>query len=194
MNNKIDYFNGEKLIIDVESMGLHGDAFAVAGELYSEDGNDVLDSFIYYTPRIIANPGTDSDKKWVEENVPKLEKMTLDVKAIKLSSKIELCTKFMTKWVYYCNKYNNIKMYAECGWPVESRFLNDCIDLSVEKYNWKGPYPLHEIASILACANMDPMKNYKRNENELPEHHPLTDVRLSARLLFTALNKLNNKL
>ena len=82
-------------------------------------------------------------------------------------------------------------MFVECGWPVEARFLNACIEDHLETRNWEGPYPLHEIATMMLSAGMNPMKTYERYDEELPAHEPLADSRLSARLLFMALQKLS---
>jgi hypothetical protein len=40
------------------------------------------------------------------------------------------------------------------------------------------------------AAGMNPMEKEKRTDSEMPEHNPLTDARLSARLLSEALAKL----
>lgn len=82
-------------------------------------------------------------------------------------------------------------MAVECGWPVEARFLNACIDDDRGARNWSGPYPMHEIASIMLSAGMDPMTTYDRLPCELPAHEPLADARLSARLLAQVLSKIS---
>ena len=74
--------------------------------------------------------------------------------------------------------------------PVEARFLNECIDDNMPKSKWDGPYPLHEIASFMLAAGMDPMKTYERSGLDHPAHDPLADSYLSARLLMEAYKAL----
>jgi len=81
-------------------------------------------------------------------------------------------------------------MFVECGWPVEANFLEACIRDYPKTRNWEGPYPMHEIATLMLAAGMDPMGTYERLPEELPAHEPLADVRLSARLLKEAFAKL----
>jgi hypothetical protein len=64
------------------------------------------------------------------------------------------------------------------------------LDLSARQL---GPYPLHEIASFMTAAGMDPMATYARLPDELPKHHPLADARQSARLLWLAVSRIAEK-
>lgn len=161
-------------IFDVESVGLHSEGFAVAGGVYLENGA-VQWEFCFVCPTTEC-VGSDEDRKWVKENVPKMEESHRSPKAMRNDF-----------WKMWRKAYDQgAVMAAECAWPVESKFLSACIaDDPARK--WEGPYPLHEIASFLASAGMDPMKKYPREESEKPEHHPLMDSRQSARLLALAL-------
>jgi len=165
------------LVIDVESVGLHGTAFAVAGMLLNWEG--VGWTFTYACHPDKAS-GADSDRKWVMENVPKLD--------YNCDNPREVRDLFWDMWIDTKKKYQNVIMAAECSWPVEARFLNSCIDDDKELRNWLGPYPLHDISSIMLAVGMDPMNNYRRLKDEKPEHHPLSDVKLSARLLREAFD------
>jgi hypothetical protein len=51
-----------------------------------------------------------------------------------------------------------------------------------------GPYPLHDLASILLAHGRDPLAKNERLPEELPEHDPLNDARQSARLLHEVLS------
>jgi hypothetical protein len=99
---------------------------------------------------------------------------------------------FWNEWERAKKRWPGIVMAVECGWPVEARFLAQCVDDKPEARRWAGPYPLHEIASVMLTAGMDPMETYARLPNELPKHDPLADARQSARLLFEALGKLQS--
>jgi hypothetical protein len=168
-------------IFDVESIGIHGEAFAVAGGVY-KDGK-ALHEFAYHCSSDLAN-GTLRNRGWVKDNV------RLSKDSVRLSLRKDILSMFWTELRSAREVYPNLVIAVECGWPVEARFLNECIDSSPINRENQGPYPLHEIASFMEVAGMDCMETYDRLPNELPAHEPLADSRLSARLLFEALNKL----
>lgn len=81
------------------------------------------------------------------------------------------------------------------GWPVEAGLLSACVSDDPEGREMKGPYPLHEVASLLLAAGMDPLGGYAGmvlSAEELArhrEHHPVDDARVSARCALMALEK-----
>jgi len=166
-------------VFDVESVGLHGEAFAVGGGIY-HDGVPWESEFCYACP-ISEAIGSDSDREWVKLNIPVLD--------VTHPTPRRLREAFWMEWLKAKENHPGIIMAAECGWPVEARFLSACVDDSRESRNWTGPYPLMEIASYMDAAGMDVMNEYDRTLAE-PKHNPLGDARCSARLLFEALNKL----
>lgn len=170
-------------IFDVESVGLHGEGFAAAGGVYTPEGV-ALQEFAFHTHPDNAR-GSADDRKWVKSNV------TVAPVSIEMTDARFVRDAFWETWMSAVADFPGVVMAAECGWPVEAHFLAACVDDSPTVRNWKGPYPLHEIASIMLMANMDPMATYTRQENELPAHEPLADARLSARLLETAIRKLS---
>lgn len=94
---------------------------------------------------------------------------------------------FWNVWMTW--KKDGALMFAECAWPVEAKFLAMCVGVNYPDSKWDGPYPLHDVASVMFAKDMDPMATYLREPNELPAHDPLADARQSARLLVTALSK-----
>jgi len=169
-------------VFDVESIGLHGGAFAVAGGVYDESGK-ALREFCYSCPRN-ACTGTISDMEWVNENIPEIEVTHPNSASIRHD--------FWGQW--NAARQGGAQMWVECGWPVEARFLSECVDDDGERiWVYPGPYPLHEIASVMIAAGMDPMATYDRIPSELPKHNPLADARQSARLLAEAFSTLKSK-
>lgn len=164
-------------VFDVESIGLHGEGFAV-GYVVVRDGQEIESGYFASPPEDAA--GDDSDREWVSKNIPAIQPNKQTANMVRVA--------FWQRWMEW--KEKGATMAAECGWPVEARFLNACIDWDQESRKWEGPYPLHEIASFLAAAGMDPMAKYDRLDSELPAHDPLCDARQSARLLFMALSKI----
>lgn len=150
---------------DVESIGLHGEGFAVAGGTY--DRNGAIDEFCFACSRVSA-AGSDDDRKWVAQNVPNIEENRMDPKAIRDA--------FWDKWITAKSGFN-AKAIADCNWPVESRFLLQCIDDDPSNRKWEGPYPLLDVGSLIIAHGGDPLQEFDRIEGETNKHHPLDDAR-----------------
>lgn len=166
-------------VFDVESVGLHGEAFAVAGGVYI---NGAAQSEFRFCCPLEEAKGDDDDRGWVKANVPALEITHRHPAAVREA--------FWAEWEKAKKRYPAITMAGECIWPVETGFVSACVQQEIADRKWSGPYPFHEIASVMLAAGMDPMATYDRTESEKPAHEPLADARQSARLLATALRKL----
>ncbi|MES2367745.1 MAG: hypothetical protein V4563_17845 [Pseudomonadota bacterium] len=166
-------------VFDVESIGLHGEGFAVAGGVYLENGASQWE-FCFCCPTETAE-GLLADRDWVSRNVP--------VMVITHRDTLGLRMEFWNVWEKA--KTGGAEMAAECLWPVEARFLQDCIRDDAQRLP-TAPYPCHEIASVMLSAGMNPMATYDRTASELPRHHPLCDARQSARLLVMAIDKIKS--
>lgn len=177
---KLTPFSKRFFVFDVESIGLHGEGFAVAGGVTNNQGG-LTDSFCYACLPSKAD-GLREDRAWVTENIPPIEP--------NMPNPIAVMETFWKQWRMAQKDYPGITMAVECGWPVEANFVKACIDLLPDSERMTGPYPLHEIASFMLAAGMDPMDTYDREPSEMPKHHPLADARQSARLLFEACEKL----
>jgi len=166
-------------VFDVESIGLRGEGFAVAGGVYLSNGS-AQSEFCFCCPAERAE-GLQSNRDWVCNNVPRLETTHRDTFGIRMA--------FWKAWENA--KESGAQMAADCLWPVEARFLQDCIRDDAARIP-TAPYPIHEIASVMLAAGMDPMKTYPRLPSEMPRHNPLADARQSARLLSEAIASLGN--
>lgn len=169
-------------LFDVESIGLHGEGFAVAGGVYV---NGVANTEFRFSCQPERAQGEDTDRAWVRENVPAME--------ITHQSLTGMRDAFWTEWKTAKKWHPGIVMAGECIFPVEAGFVANCIYDDMPGRKWEGPYPLHEVSSILLAAGMDPLKTYDRLESELPAHEPLADTRLTARLLAEALGRLRGE-
>lgn len=168
-------------VFDVESVGLHGEGFAVAGGVYLSNGA-VQYSFSYACP-VEAAEGSEENRKWVRENIPVLEITHRCPFALRLA--------FWEQWQLAKAKYPDIYMAADVAWPVEANFLSQCVQDATGR-EWEGPYPLIDIASVRFAAGFHPTAAELRTESEKPAHHPLTDARQSARLLVEAMHKIRD--
>lgn len=165
-------------VFDVESIGLHGEPFAVGWVVVDNGGTELSRGVFSTFPGIVS--GLPDDREWCEKNIPEIP--------VTHATLEELLKDFSEVWKL--EKSEGALMFAECGWPVEAKFMSMCIGVNYPESKWDGPYPFHEIASIMWAAGMDPLSNYDRTANELPKHDPLADCRQSARLLIEALNKI----
>lgn len=168
--------NKRYLVFDVESVGLHGQAFAVGFVVVDEFGNG------YESGRFACPPseawGTDESRAWIKANVPPIEAA--------YESPLLVRGAFWDVWMKW--KAEGAVLVADCAWPVEARFLIECVEDYPHTREWDGPYPLHDLASVALSQGKDPLKTHDRLPNELPAHDPLNDAMQSARLWVELLS------
>lgn len=165
---------------DVESVGLYGEGFAV-GYCVS-DGEKEIEAGIFNCDLFYAE-GEKADRRWVTDNVvPHLPSPNcFDPEELRT-----LFWEVLEKW-----KKKRAIFVVDCGYPVEYRFLKDCVEDSWEDRKLDAPYPIHEVGTALLFAGQDPLENYERLPNELPKHNPLADARQSLRLFLECKDKLD---
>lgn len=173
-------------VFDVESIGLHGEGFA-AGFVVVTDSGAELDAGRYAClPHRAAGrwSGDDAaDRDWVAANVPHMPPTHHSPQPLRSA----IFAAIDRARLRAAEAGAELLIWAECGWPVEATFLCDGVDDHAAR---TGPYPLHEIATAMLLAGMDPMATYDRLPAELPRHDPLADARQSARLLVEALGRI----
>lgn len=162
-------------VFDVESIGLHGEPYAVGWIVLSSSGEEIECGRMAVDPNTVR--GDEDDRAWVNSNVPPISITHISLQALLID--------FWSKWMQW--KKEGALMFAECAWPVEAKFLTMSLH-STPGMKWEGPYPLHDVASVMFASGMDPMKEYERLPSELPKHEPTADARQSARLLIDALS------
>lgn len=160
------------LVFDVESVGLHGQAFAVGGVLVDTVSFEITGDFLYSCPPENAS-GTYKDLTWVRKNVPDLKPELPSPKMVRKA--------FEAHWLLA--KKKGARLAADCPWPVEARFLIDCVD-NGDLREEDAPYPLVDINSLLIYKRENPVLHQIRLADELPMHNPLNDAKQSARALL----------
>lgn len=165
------------MVFDVESVGLHGEAFAVAWVRADCRLNEVGWGALHIP--IVQAEGDESSREWVRENV------SIPAGSVECESPRVLRDTFWAAWTNA--RVGRVPLLAECLWPVEANFLSRCIADATWDRGWDGPYPFHDIASIRLTAGFDPLAAEPRLEGELPAHDPLADARQSLRLLREAV-------
>jgi hypothetical protein len=180
------------LVFDVESVGLHGEGFAV-GAVEIDEGGGVVAEHRFSCPATRALTGYPSEDKrhlaWIREHVPG-ERAGDASNYHNCRSSCEVRDRFWAVWQEFCATGGGY-LAADVPWPVEARFLSECVDDDLVRRNWKGPYPLIDIASVRLAAGLDPLGTCERLPDEQPEHDPLCDARQSARLLLEAFQRLD---
>jgi hypothetical protein len=162
-------------VFEVESIGLHGEGFAVGWVVVNRAGERLGEGCMSCDQ--VQCRGTAKSLAWVRENVPALE--------VTSPTWRHLLNTFWHEWRHWADR--GAVMVDDCAWPVEANFLSACIRLNHDEREWQGPYPLHDLASVLLARGADPLAVTFRQPDELPAHHPLHDARQSARQLIAAL-------
>lgn len=165
-------------VFDVESVGLHGEAFFAGWTTISPDGAELCCGIAGCSPDVAS--GDDAGRAWVAQRV----KVWAAVK-----DTVQVRRAFWRAWEQA--RGMGAVMAADCPWPVEARFLLDCIADEPGRAA-DGPYPLIDVASVRLAAGLDPLGTEPRRPEELPVHDPLADARQSARLLIEALDAIRS--
>ena len=169
------------MVFDVESIGLHGEGFAVSWLVLDMHAGGVVEEKTYACNPELAS-GSEADRQWVEANVPTLFS--------NCKTPAEVRSNFWTAWLFW--RTQSARLAADSTWPVETNFLSACVhDVGTEAY-FTGPYPLIDIDAIATATGLLGKDELIRNENELPAHDPSADTRFSARRLITMLSKLES--
>jgi hypothetical protein len=166
------------MVFDCESIGLHGETFAVGYVVVRSEGEELESNCWACYPD--EAKGSEDGRRWVKENVPSLVRTN--------TSPSYLRNAFWDVWLRW--KEKGAVLCADCAWPVEARFLAACVDNNPSARQWEGPYPLYDLASLRLAAGKDPLATEERLSHESPVHNPLADALQSARLLVETLSVL----
>lgn len=171
------------LSFDGESNGLHGAVFAIGGVVY--DGDKMVEWFFARCP-------IEGDvDPWVAVNVLPALASGVGGSPITHPSAKGMRDAF---WTWLTMPRENTIVAVDCGWPVEAGLLSACVADDPERA-FKGPYPLHEVASLLYAAGFAPLAKYASvvlPAEDDHAHHPVFDAQVSALCARMALAKLGH--
>lgn len=170
---------------DAEVDGLYGPAFAIAAVI-REDGREVV-RFVGRAPDSLVKD------EWVRKNVlPALVGM-----AVTHISSVELEESF---WAFWEAQKAGAVAIAHCGSPVESGLFRRCVERAPAERTFAGPFPLHEVGTILFALGEDPTSvdaYLKKYALDVPfegvTHHPLYDARAASVVWEHALARVTSK-
>lgn len=164
------------LVFDVESNGLHGQAFAVGAVLY-----DIATGRQYGSTHFRCPIEGDVDP-WVGENVlPNLWQPENFANGVEMRTAF---WNFLQQVKSNCQDTYGVELIvmADVAYPVETRFLAACQDDDPDRA-WNGPYPLHDLATWLLAAGYD--TDVDRFEmasmKDFDKHDPMADALASAK-------------
>lgn len=165
---------------DAEANGLHGEVFAVGAVLLDPCGRLVKQ----FNARC---PIEGTVVPWVRSNV--LPALGNEVSHLTPRWMRDDFWSWLTETMA---AHPKALVVVDCGWPVEAGLLSACVADDPSRA-FKGPYPLHEVATLLAAAGLDPLASY--GEAVLPgqghrRHHPVYDAHVSALCARMALERL----
>lgn len=147
--------------VDAETDGLYGDVWAIGA--YAVDDNEDRHMFAgQLDPDVVTDP-------WVRQNIVPI------VNRRRFETREDLLNAF---WNFWINRGGGAIAVADYGAPVESGLFRACVDLDQQARQWQGPYPLHELATALLMAGVDPDVD-RREFSERPDlikHDPLDDA------------------
>jgi hypothetical protein len=154
------------LSFDGESDGLHGEVFAIGAAVLDRRGA-VVDRFRGWTPP----PPTLND--WCRQNLPRSVQTGADPHDPWTQHRTAPALRaafwtWLRRWLDL-----GALVVADCGWPVEAGLLSACVADAPAERAMRGPYPLHELATLLLAAGQDPVTlDGARYAAELLEEHP----------------------
>ena len=168
-------FSEKHFVFDVESIGLHGESFAVAYKVFDEFQTFERKCFSCYPEKA---RGDHVDYLWVKDNVPELP--------YDLDTPLEVREKFWERVQYW--REEGVVFWAHHLWPVDGGIISSCIQDDPFERKWEGPTPLHEICTISEIVLGTSWPSPK--SSELPKHDPRNDVKYSSRVLKQCLTKI----
>lgn len=170
--------------VDAEVNGLYGPTFAIAATV-RENGREVA-GFIGRCPIEGAVDGFLAEKV-----LPQLEGMEVTHGSVE-----ELEEAF---WAFWRQNAEGSTVIAHCGSPVESGLFRRCVERRLEERAFQGPFPLHEVGTLLEALGEDPtsVDSYVRKYGlEVPfkgtTHHPTYDSVVAAVVWEHAMARLRS--
>ena len=139
-------------VFDVESIGLHGEGFAVGYVLKDRSGITIREDWFHCDSGRAASAGgalDPQDRDWVATNIPTLSPTS------RLTSPKSVRDAFWAQWMRAKADFPGVVMASECIWPVDTAFLTACVMDDVDSRKWEGPHPLLDIATVMMMAVSD---------------------------------------
>lgn len=176
------------LSFDIESNGLHGQAFAI-GALIVDNSGKVFDEFI---ARVDVQEEID---EWVAKNVlPAMDNIHVT------HGSYEDMREAFWRWFVKAQEKSDYTLVSN-GYPVEYRFLLDCQQADLEERYWQHPFPIIDVTSLLLTlrefgepSKQEILRKVQKNGN-FKTHNPYDDAKVTALIAceaFKAAGRIND--
>lgn len=173
------------LSFDIESNGLHGQAFAIGAVVVDIKGK-VLDQFTGRT-KIVGQVDP-----WVEKNVvPVIGDMSITQRTSK-----DLREDFW-RWFQRALEMADYVVVSN-GYPVEYRFLLECQEQNLTERYWQHPFPILDLTSLMLRIEPDGSRRKERilsimEQGNFSRHHPYDDALVTALAAGQVFHELTRK-
>jgi hypothetical protein len=143
--------NRRAMVLDVEAVGLQGEAFA-----YGYVVIDLATGELEEARRVGCDPararGSSNRYAWVLENVPSYVWTESVPYGHVLDAPRVVRDDFWAAWQRLRGpRGGEVDLWADVGWPVEARFLAQCVDDGRDRErDYTGPYPLLDVSTVLS--------------------------------------------
>lgn len=179
---KTDHIGKKYLFsLDVETDSLYGEVFAIGVTVWNMNPvcPEIVDRF-----EGVAEIYEVRDQWAVDTIVPLVTKLK------PFNTRRQMRDAF---WDFYIKYREDSIIMADFGAPCEARLFADCIKDDLTDRMWKGPYPLHDLGTLIYAAGKDP--DLDRHETAIgtchPEarrlvrHNPVSDSVMAAIIWFS---------
>lgn len=170
------------LCFDLETNGLHGQAFAI-GAIVLDGYGEIRDEF---TARCPLKGEVD---EWVRDNVlPSIKDMPMS------HGDYEAMREAFWRWFVKTEPQVDYVLVSN-GYPVEYRFLLNCQEANLNERYWQHPFPIIELSSLLFAlgqlteASKNKLITKVTTGRDFSKHHPLHDAKVTAMVAFEALGQ-----
>ncbi len=155
--------------VDAETNGLYGPVWAVGAVAFDPATQAVTATF---RGQLSVDVVTDD---WTRRNVVPV----VDLPRYKSAG--ELLEAFWTFWEAHGGR-GDVEAVADVQTPVEAGLFRACVQRDRARREFAGPYPLHELASALWMAGLDPHLDRREfcGRPDLVAHDPVADAMVAA--------------
>lgn len=167
-------------MLDVESVSLHGRAFAVGAIVVNKRTGVIIDQFQLKCTEIMP-----AANEWVKANViPVLVDMP----------ECEHAPEFRERfWLFYKKYCDNSDVWGDCIFPVETNFLSWIAKDDLPNREFMMPYPLNDLAAMVNISK-NRIEECGESMSWLRPHHPIDDCIASTTLLLAMVYNISLKL
>ncbi len=163
------------MFVDAETDGLYGTFLSVAAIFLDENGNE-KDAFY----GLLRNPEKHVSSEWVKENVVPYLFDSVRSDNDYYENEYDLVESF---YAFY-QRYSDADIIADVPHPVESRLFSLAVSHDHKEREFKAPYPLMDLSSMLYARGYSPLVERRTfvDCSDLKLHNSFDDVRMSIRI------------